>query len=182
MRSRIKECVDPGSDLIDIACGTGQLTREFYGHAGRVVGVDLLASNTRYARRKASGSRSDPEYLQADARNLPQFGDNCFDYSVLSLAIHQFLPGERREIIRESMRISRKQIWMDYAYPSPEGLKNRLVRVVERMAGKQHFRNYLDYMGCGGLPFFAENLGLEILDTQISDSGIFEVYFLEKNA
>jgi len=85
--------VAPGERVLDVACGTGELTRAFRAgsRAGRVVGLDYTREMLDIAEekgRKDEGTearRSDEsiEYIHGDAMDLP-FEDESFD--VLSIA------------------------------------------------------------------------------------------------
>src|SRR5438309_1462623 len=62
---------------LDVACGSGKLTRELQralGPAGLAVGLDFSAGMLRIAGRHAGG----PVYVRGDALRLP-FGDAGFD-------------------------------------------------------------------------------------------------------
>lgn len=73
--------VGPGSDALDICCGTGDLSialRERIGPDGRVVGSDFSEDMLALAREKA-GERGVPvEFGWADALELP-YADESFD-------------------------------------------------------------------------------------------------------
>ncbi|MCP4833554.1 MAG: bifunctional demethylmenaquinone methyltransferase/2-methoxy-6-polyprenyl-1,4-benzoquinol methylase UbiE [Phycisphaera sp.] len=78
--------VKPGEAVLDVACGTGDLTEAFaLAGAGEVVGGDFTPEMLDQAREKAlrlpEGDR--PSYVHADAMDLEQ-GDGCFD--VVSIA------------------------------------------------------------------------------------------------
>lgn len=91
-------------DLLDVACGTGIVTRRFpAARAGlRVTGADLAASMTRMAAARLPGA-----VVRADSRRLP-FGDACFD-AVVSVWLLHLLPGpgEVRAVIGECARVLR---------------------------------------------------------------------------
>jgi demethylmenaquinone methyltransferase / 2-methoxy-6-polyprenyl-1,4-benzoquinol methylase len=73
--------VGPGSDALDICCGTGDLTlalRERIGPDGRVVGSDFSEPMLEIARRKSGERGQAVEFGWADALDLP-YGDAGFD-------------------------------------------------------------------------------------------------------
>jgi demethylmenaquinone methyltransferase/2-methoxy-6-polyprenyl-1,4-benzoquinol methylase len=83
-----KAAVKPGDAVLDVACGTGDLTELFAATpASRVVGADFTAPMLDLARQKQTrlpkSSSAKVEYIEADAQNLP-FPDQSFD--VLSIA------------------------------------------------------------------------------------------------
>ena len=73
----------PGMNIIDVCCGTGQLSLEIatkVGNNGHVTGLDFSQNMLEKARENISDStyQSTIELIQGDAMNLP-FGDNSFD-------------------------------------------------------------------------------------------------------
>ncbi len=73
--------VGPGSDALDLCCGTGDLTlalRERIGPDGRVVGSDFSEQMLDLARRKSGERGVAVEFGWADALALP-YGDSSFD-------------------------------------------------------------------------------------------------------
>jgi demethylmenaquinone methyltransferase/2-methoxy-6-polyprenyl-1,4-benzoquinol methylase len=73
--------VGPGSDALDVCCGTGDLALELrrrIGPDGRVVGSDFSEPMLELARRKVGEEGLGVEFGWADALELP-YGDASFD-------------------------------------------------------------------------------------------------------
>jgi SAM-dependent methyltransferase len=90
-------------DLLDVACGTGIVTRRFTDRAGlRVTGVDRAASMTRRAAARLPGA-----VVRADSRRLP-FADARFD-AVVSVWLLHLLSGPQdvRAVVGECARVLR---------------------------------------------------------------------------
>lgn len=106
--------VRDGDEVLDAACGTGELTRAFarssrlgQGRAKRVVGLDYTPEMLDLARAKPQLAESDAapiEYLQGDAMALP-FEDASFD--VVSIAFGIRNVAEPARAIREFRRVLR---------------------------------------------------------------------------
>jgi SAM-dependent methyltransferase len=81
----------PGDGVLDIACGTGNFTRDFaraVGPSGLVVGLD--ASTTMLTRAiEDTGGMEQVAYVRGDAQNLP-FRDKSFDAVCCFAALHLF--------------------------------------------------------------------------------------------
>jgi demethylmenaquinone methyltransferase/2-methoxy-6-polyprenyl-1,4-benzoquinol methylase len=78
--------VRPGEEVLDVACGTGDLTQAFARTAaGRVVGLDFTREMLDRAeiKKQKSASGSKITYVEGDAMALP-FADGSFD--VVSMA------------------------------------------------------------------------------------------------
>ncbi|MFJ5557271.1 class I SAM-dependent methyltransferase [Streptomyces sp. NPDC093250] len=91
-------------DLLDVACGTGLVTRRFpAARAGlRVTGADLAPSMTRMAATRLPGA-----VVRADSRRLP-FGDARFDVVVSVWLLHLLSgPGDVRTVVGECARVLR---------------------------------------------------------------------------
>ena len=73
--------VGPGSDALDVCCGTGDLALELrrrIGPDGRVVGSDFSEPMLELARHKSGEEGLPVEFGWADALDLP-YGDGSFD-------------------------------------------------------------------------------------------------------
>ncbi len=91
--------VEPGDRVLDVACGTGVVTRLLADKAERVVGLDLNDAMLAVARRL----RPDVRWQQGDAGALP-FPDGSFDL-VVSQAALMFFP-DRVAALREMGRVA----------------------------------------------------------------------------
>jgi DNA gyrase subunit B len=85
---------DAGDEVLDVACGTGLVSRLFTGRVARVVGVDITADMAEQAKPHLD------EFVLAPAEALP-FEDASFDVVVCRQGI-QFmtLPDAVREMVR----------------------------------------------------------------------------------
>ncbi len=97
--------VEPGESVLDVGCGTGNLTRALLDRlsdAGRIVAVDLAPRMIAAARRKVSDPRV--EWHVVDARQLP-----CADASCDRVICYSVWPhlDERPAVARELARVLR---------------------------------------------------------------------------
>ncbi|MFW5645354.1 MAG: class I SAM-dependent methyltransferase, partial [Bacteroidota bacterium] len=177
VRTRIKRQLSSGQKVVDIASGTGKLVLELYPETSKVTGVDIDASMIRFSRKKIDGKPSGRiSFFEADVRNLYNFEDKSFDVAIMSLALHQFDPEDWNVILTEIIRISDTIIVADYNHPLPPGYKKNIVHTIERIAGKQHYSNFLSFMKSGGVIPIAEHNSLQCFHREVSGSGIFSLY------
>ncbi len=99
-------CVRPGSRVLDVACGTGVVSREaaiLAGTGGSVAGVDLGEPTVAIARSHPVQENAAPiDYAQADATVLP-FDAEDFDVALCQQGL-QFFP-ERAAALAEMRRV-----------------------------------------------------------------------------
>lgn len=106
--------VQPTDDVLDVACGTGDLTRAFAdARPRRVVGLDFTPQMLDIARTKRlhprGASENTIEYVQGDALNLP-FDDASFDVLSIAFGIRNVADPERalaefRRVLRPGGRL-----------------------------------------------------------------------------
>jgi SAM-dependent methyltransferase len=86
--------LSPGDGVLDVACGTGNFTREFartVGPGGLVVGIDVSETMLARAVRDTRAAKLDDRtaFVRGDAAALP-FRDQSFDAVCCFAALHQF--------------------------------------------------------------------------------------------
>jgi 2-polyprenyl-3-methyl-5-hydroxy-6-metoxy-1,4-benzoquinol methylase len=91
--------IAPGTRLLDIACGAGQLTLPAARKGIQVTGLDLAANLVEQAKSRAAAEGLKVEVTQGDAEDLP-FADASFDV-VMSLIGAMFAP--RPELVASEM-------------------------------------------------------------------------------
>jgi len=82
--------VQPGDDVLDIACGTGNAAIRAAKAGGRSVGCDLVPDHFDAGRALAAENGVEVEFVEANAEDLPG-QDRSYDV-VLSIFGHMFAP------------------------------------------------------------------------------------------
>ena len=90
---------------LDVACGTGFLTRHL---RGRITGLDQSARMLDVARTRLPGA----ELVQGDALALP-FTEDCFDRVVTGHFYGHLDEEQRARFLRESRRVARELVVVD---------------------------------------------------------------------
>lgn len=107
----------PQGRALDVACGSGKLTRELRRHApgGLVVGLDFSSGMLEVASRHAPG----PLYVRGDGLRLP-FPDGVFDAVTVAFGLRNFADPEQG--LREMGRILRpggRGLVLEFVRPQP---------------------------------------------------------------
>lgn len=112
----------PAARVLDVACGTGFLTRHL---RGEVVALDQSEAMTEIAAARVPHAR----VLQADAVPLP-FADGAFDRLFTSHFYGHLLREEREAFVAEARRVARQLVVVDSALREgvgPEGWQERVL-------------------------------------------------------
>ena len=182
MKKKVAECISHFGiyPVLDICCGSGVQCYYIIRDGDRVYGLDLDVRMIHYA---ASKYPRIP-FVCADAVDIP-IKDSSFGGVILSYALHDKLPGIRSKIIREVRRVLSpvgRIVFVDFEVPWNR--KSRIASLytygIERMAGKNHFRNGRQFLHQGGLRSFIRNHGLEEIerhDVEAAHTGIVVARF-----
>ncbi|MBT8330030.1 MAG: class I SAM-dependent methyltransferase [Desulfofustis sp.] len=145
--------------VLDICCGTGDQLRLLESGTLELAGIDNSEAMLARAR-KNCGEHTTLEL--ADATQL-DFPAGHFDCAILSFALHDKHPTQRDLIFSNARKVVAQGgslIVTDYS-KDPSGFKgfllgDILIPVVERLAGRDHYLNYLSWQRNGGIEAFLQ--------------------------
>lgn len=121
--------IAPGSQLLDVGCGSGQLALMAAKDGIKVTGVDIAGNLVQRAQVRAQAEGLMAQFQEADAELLP-FGDASFDV-VVSLIGAMFAP--RPELVaRELLRVCVPGGTIAMANWTPQGFVGRMFKVVSK--------------------------------------------------
>jgi len=110
-KSRVAEVIsrEPWNELLDVACGTGDivlrvLQHEQSRHAHRIVACDISPQMLRVAQRRLSQSHPAIEVRCLDAHGLSGVAPDSFDLYSISLGLKIC---ERRAVLQQALRVLR---------------------------------------------------------------------------
>jgi len=97
--------VTAASDVLDLACGTGDIAYQLSARGATTTGLDITPRMLELAARKASDARS-PRWIAGDMMALP-FADGCFDvvttgYGIRNVPVLRGAIAEIRRVLRPS--------------------------------------------------------------------------------
>lgn len=96
--------IQPGTSMLDVGCGAGQIAIPSAKKGAKVTGIDLAANLIEQARERAQTAGVEITFEQGDAEALP-YGDNSFDL-VVSLIGAMFAPRPEK-VADELVRVCR---------------------------------------------------------------------------
>jgi SAM-dependent methyltransferase len=122
--------VEPGNDVLDVACGTGNATIPAARAGARVTGLDFAPALLEIAREEAADAMVEIDFVEGDAQELP-FEDASFD-AVVSTFGHMFAPDHARTAA-EMKRVLRPGGAIAVACWTPEGSIGRMFRTIAEL-------------------------------------------------
>jgi SAM-dependent methyltransferase len=122
--------LEPGMDLLDVACGSGNATIPAARAGARVTGLDFSPDLLAIARERAADAMVEVDWVEGDAQELP-FDDAGFD-RVISTFGHMFAPDHRRTA-DEMLRVCRPGGTIAVACWTPEGSIGRMFRTIAEL-------------------------------------------------
>ena len=151
-RAAVAAAEPRGADVLDIGCGTGDLSAEFRrAGAGSVTSADFSAAMLARARDKASGKAGGGDWLQADALRLP-FADGTFDAVASAFVLRNLvdLPAAFAEMLRV-LRPGGRVVALDITHPPPGpfgaimrfGFEQGVTRLAGILSGQGRAYRYL---------------------------------------
>lgn len=177
-RAMVRELKRRGcGSVIDLCCGTGL----FLGMAAEsgltAFGMDLSPDMLTVAREKYPSLN----LIEGDASATPH-PDKHFDAATISFGLHEKPDEIARAIFRETLRLVRPGgvvLVADYRRPdSGAFLSGWGIRLVEWLAGRDHFTSFKAYMAQGGSEGFlkSEGVAFELVRTSMSGwAGLFTI-------
>ncbi|MGM0431713.1 MAG: class I SAM-dependent methyltransferase [Spirochaetota bacterium] len=179
LRKRLAHMIKPYPNILEVGSGTGaqSLMLAASGHA--VTAIDINTVMTQCAKKRAEQAHHPvPEYKNADASNLPEFADKQFDAAAITLALHEMKHEMREAVLTEMLRTANTLIIADYTAPLPRTPIGGFVRLIERLAGAEHFAGFKDFQRRGGLSAVYEKLHLTCISSETVLHGVARIDIL----
>ena len=119
----------PGMQVLDVACGTGNLAIPAAGKGAYVTGIDIAANLLQKARQRAAAEGLKISFDEGDAEDLP-YPEASFDL-VMSMFGAMFAPRPER-VSEELMRVCRPGGVVAMANWTPQGFVGKTFALTER--------------------------------------------------
>jgi demethylmenaquinone methyltransferase/2-methoxy-6-polyprenyl-1,4-benzoquinol methylase len=170
-----------GMFILDVGCGTGSQLALYQKAGCEVFGIDTSPAMLQVARRKL-GNRANLHL--GDASRMP-YRAEMFELITTSLTLHEMPGAVRTAVMNETKRTLKKDgriLLIDFHPGSirfPKGwLFKGIITVSEIAAGREHFKNYRDFMARNGLPALSAAHGLSVDKERIVSGGNLGLFLL----
>ena len=119
--------IEPGTRMLDVACGAGQISIPAAQAGAKVTGVDIASNLIEQARARAAEENVDVRFDEGDAEMLP-YDDAAFDL-VVSLIGAMFAPRPER-VAAELLRVCRPGGRIVMANWTPDGHVGQMFKII----------------------------------------------------
>jgi ubiquinone/menaquinone biosynthesis C-methylase UbiE len=126
----------PPAHTLDVACGTGFLTRHL---PGELVGLDQSEAMLAEARRQAP----DATYVQGDALSLP-FEDGAFERVFTAHLYGHLEDGDRERFVAEARRLAPELVVVDSALREDVEAEERQERILNDGSRWEVYKRYFE--------------------------------------
>ena len=166
--------------ILDLCCGTGNQIKLLSKHGFRNLScLDISDSMLEIAKR----SDSFIKIYNEDATKT-NFDNATFDVVILSFAIHEKDRNTQQALINEAYRIIKKDglmLVVDYVFDNKTTKFGRiLIRIIERMAGREHDRNFKNYIQNKGLSSLIKKDKFKLIKYNRMSSGAVTISIYQK--
>jgi demethylmenaquinone methyltransferase/2-methoxy-6-polyprenyl-1,4-benzoquinol methylase len=170
-----------GIYVLDVGCGTGTNLMLYHEAGCKVFGIDLSPAMVEVAQKKL-GNRANIRV--GDASKMP-YSDDSFDLVTGLFTLHEMPSEIRPAVISEIARVVRNDgriLLIDYYLGPirfPKGwMYKAIILFFEIMAGREHFRNYRDFLSRNCLPNLIPTKNFVVLKKKIVTGGNIALFLL----
>ena len=172
---------EKGMSVLDVGCGTGFQLEIYRKYQCVLHGIDASPSLLAIARERLGDAA---DLRLGDATRVP-FEDGSFNLVTATMVLHEMAPETRARVMGEMKRVLERggRILLIDFHPGPlrpiRGWTTKLVVVLSELAaGREHFRNYRQFMRSKGLPPLIADHGLTIEERGVAGGGALAVFLL----
>ncbi|MGC1451439.1 MAG: class I SAM-dependent methyltransferase [Candidatus Sulfotelmatobacter sp.] len=122
--------LERGAQVLDVACGTGNVAIPAAKTGARVTGIDIAPNLVEQAKQRAAAEQLDIRFEEGDAEELP-YADGSFDV-IVSMFGAMFAPRPER-VAAELLRVCKPGGMIAMANWTPQGFVGKTFRITAGM-------------------------------------------------
>jgi len=172
-----------GMSILDVGCGTGSHLELYQRYKCDLYGIDLSPSMLGIARERLGETA---QLDLGDATDMP-YEDGKFHLVISMLSLHEMSPQTRSGVLTEIKRVTKPDgriLLIDF-HPGPyqplQGwVSKTIILFSEVAAGREHFRNYRQFMKTKGLSTLLSGHQMNIEKQSILAGGTFAVCLVSR--
>ena len=148
----LKEMINDQSTVLDVGCGTGRLEFQLSDKCKKITGIDLSSKNIMIASKNLANTNfSNIDFIHSSIEEFKTNIQEKYDFAVITYVLHEIDIEKRINVIKSMKEIAEFIIIGDYLVPVGNDFNSKLSKIIEFLAGREHYRNYRTYVEQGGL-------------------------------
>lgn len=174
-----------GMNILDVGCGTGTHLDLYQRYKCNLYGLDMSPSMLEIAQKRLGDTA---KLDSGNAADMP-YENNNFDLIITMLSLHEMSPEIRFAAIKDMKRVLRedgRMLLIDFNPGPIQPLQGWISKVIiffsELAAGREHFRNYRNFIANGGLSTLTNHHNLKVEKEQILAGGTFVIDLVSDEA
>ena len=180
-RHKILDYLDKNDSVLDVGCGTGGFTLEIANRCKHVVGIDVSKKQIDQAKNLLKDNDLfNIEFKHVNALELSNVFRTKFDVAIFTFMLHEISHEERLSILNEVKKVAKTFIIFEYNIPHPYNFWGIGSRIIEFVAGRNHFNNFIDFGRRGGINKILIESGFNVLEEKINRKSVFKIILANK--
>ncbi len=163
--------------ILDVCCGTGDQIKLLKRNGIDSEGIDISKDMLQVA--KTGKIKAKCRFENATHTS---YANNNFDLVMTSFALHEKDHAIAKQILKEMVRVSSKDLLIvDYELGKKTSCISKwLIYSIERIAGKEHYRNFKSYINLGGLDGLLKDIKFDTIEKHYFGNGGVVLVLLRK--
>lgn len=161
--SRVKQFIKKDSKILDAGCGTALLALVLKELNVNYTGIELSEKNFLIASQNLAKHKIDGIIYLADVSDYLNSRDEFFDYAFISFILHEIDEEKILQIPQFIAKYSSYQILIDYSSNQENTFYKFINLNVKLIAGKNHYKNFNNFINNRGLKKLINELSLTII-------------------
>jgi ubiquinone/menaquinone biosynthesis C-methylase UbiE len=175
-RDRIFRFVTAESCVLDIGCGTGGFTLQLSHRCAHVTGIDISQKQIQVAKKRLERNDiTNVDFLHADASDLSGLTNRTYDCAIFSFVIHEMSHEKRLDVLNSVAKVASQLVILDYNTPHPFSFYGISTRIIELLAGRDHFTNFKDYLNRNGIDGIFREINMSSHLKLVNNKRIFRI-------
>ncbi len=171
---KLYDWLEPGSNILDVGCGSGEFLLSCASKINSGTGLDLSLNLINQAKEKiVKADGINLTFLQKDFLNWnPEQKINSI---VFIFVLHETFSQKREKMLQKALQLADNVLIADYVTPQPLNPTGLLNWLAEALTSKNHFSNFRHFNRTRWLANYIKDHQLKVLKSAALLSGTYQL-------